>query len=228
MKLGIVNDLPVAVEALRRAMALEPRYEILWVAHDGVEAVALCAQQTPDVVLMDLIMPGMSGVEATRRIMMETPCAILIVTVNIGLNATGVFEAMGCGTMDAADTPSFDSKHSSAGATTLLAKLDSIGKRIAAANDTIRAAKVVYEMMPAARRERAGRDRCIRGRPCGVGEGAIRFAQGFSSRHRHRAACGCKVCGRHGRMVESALGSCGAGCARGRAPGNEQRAPGRY
>jgi two-component system, chemotaxis family, response regulator WspF len=156
MKLGIVNDLPLAVEALRRAIALQPEYEIIWVARDGTEAVALCAQQTPDVVLMDLVMPGMSGVEATRRIMAETPCAILMVTANVGTNATGVFEAMGFGAMDAVDTPSLASKNASANASAapLLAKLDSIVKRIAMANDSQRTAKFVYEMMPASRENR--------------------------------------------------------------------------
>ena len=69
MKIGIVNDLPMAAEALRRAIALEPKHEVTWVAHEGAEAVALCVQHTPDLVLMDLIMPGMNGVEATRQIM---------------------------------------------------------------------------------------------------------------------------------------------------------------
>jgi CheY-like chemotaxis protein len=90
VKIGIVNDLPMAAEALRRAIALKPEYQVSWIARDGAEAVAMCAQQTPDLVLMDLIMPGMNGVEATRRIMTETPCAILVVTANVGRHATGV------------------------------------------------------------------------------------------------------------------------------------------
>jgi chemotaxis response regulator CheB len=156
MKLGLVNDLPLAVEALRRAIALRPEYEIIWVAHDGAEAVALCVQQTPDIVLMDLVMPGMSGVEATRRIMAETPCAILMVTANVGTNATGVFEAMGFGAMDAVDTPALAARNASAiaSAAPLLAKLDSIVKRIAMANDSQRTAKLVHEMMPSSQENR--------------------------------------------------------------------------
>jgi CheY-like chemotaxis protein len=71
MKIGIVNDLTVATEALRRAVALEPAHEVVWTARDGREAVALCERNKPDLVLMDLIMPGMDGVEATRRIKAE-------------------------------------------------------------------------------------------------------------------------------------------------------------
>src|SRR4051812_39696291 len=101
MKIGIVNDLPLAVEVLRRAVALKPEHQVLWTAHSGEEAITRCAQQIPDLILMDLIMPGIGGVEATRKIMAESPCAILIVTVSVDTNASRVFEAMGYGALDA-------------------------------------------------------------------------------------------------------------------------------
>ena len=99
MKIAIVNDMPMAVEALRRALAFEPEHQVVWVASDGAEAVARCAEFTPDLILMDLIMPVMDGVEATRRIMAETPCAIVIVTVDRKQNVHRVFEAMGHGAL---------------------------------------------------------------------------------------------------------------------------------
>ncbi len=79
MKIAIVNDMPMAVEALRRAVAFEPAHQVVWVASNGAEAVQRCAEQLPDLILMDLIMPVMDGVEATRRIMAETPCALDVV-----------------------------------------------------------------------------------------------------------------------------------------------------
>lgn len=50
-------------------------------------------------------MPVMDGVEATRRIMAESPCAIVIVTVDRKQNVHRVFEAMGHGALDVVDTP---------------------------------------------------------------------------------------------------------------------------
>ncbi|MDP9084549.1 MAG: chemotaxis response regulator protein-glutamate methylesterase [Pseudomonadota bacterium] len=130
MKIGIVNDLQIAVEALRRVVAMDPAYEVIWTARDGAEAVALCAQKTPDLILMDLIMPGMTGVEATRQIMLGSPCAILIVTANVGANATRVFEAMSHGALDAVDTPIFGAGAPPVSASPLLAKIASLGKRL--------------------------------------------------------------------------------------------------
>jgi two-component system response regulator WspF len=148
MKIGIVNDLAVAAEVLRRAIAQEPEYEVIWVAQDGDQAVTLCAERTPDLILMDLIMPGMNGIEATRQIMTRTPCAILIVTANVGTNATGVYEAMGFGALDAVDTPTANAKDPRARSAALLAKIDSIRRRIDKSNDTLRVAKLVFATAP--------------------------------------------------------------------------------
>ena len=152
MKIGMVTDL--AADALRSAISLEPQYEIIWTAHDGGEGVALCAERTPDLVLMDLTVPGINGVEATRQIMARTPCAILIVTPNVGTNATGVFEAMGYGALDAADTPSLNAKNPRASAAPLLAKIEGIAKRSDSRNDTLRTAKLLFASVPAPQEER--------------------------------------------------------------------------
>ena len=130
MKIGIANDSPIAVEALRRALFFEPGHQLLWTAGNGADAVARCAEQTPDVVLMDLIMPGMDGIEATRQIMAATPCAILIVTASIGANSSRVFDAMGHGAIDAIDTPELGPDNGRVGAAGLLRKLETIGRLI--------------------------------------------------------------------------------------------------
>ena len=83
MRIGIVNDMALAREALRRVVLSSPANEVAWMAKDGAEAVALARVDAPDLILMDLFMPGTDGVEATRRIMGESPCAILVVTATI-------------------------------------------------------------------------------------------------------------------------------------------------
>lgn len=105
MKIAIVNDLTIAVTALRRVLQTVPEYEVIWVARDGAEAVTKCAQHRPDLILMDLFMPVMDGVEATRKIMHKSPCAILVVTASAEKNVSKVYEAMGYGALDAIDTP---------------------------------------------------------------------------------------------------------------------------
>ena len=105
MRVGIVNDMAMAVEALRRTIAAVPDFEIAWIARDGAQAVDRAAEDLPDVILMDLYMPVMDGVEATRRIMAANPCAILVVTASVEANASKVFEALGAGALDAVVTP---------------------------------------------------------------------------------------------------------------------------
>ena len=107
MKIGIVNDSPLAVASLRKIIEQTPGLEVMWTASDGEEAVAKCLAQRPDLLLMDLIMPRLDGVGATRRIMRDTPCPILIVTASVSGNVALVFEAMGAGAIDVVTTPAF-------------------------------------------------------------------------------------------------------------------------
>ncbi len=64
----ICDDQDVVTEGLRVILGASPEIEVVGVAHDGAEAVALVGQRRPDVVLMDLKMPGVNGIQATRQI----------------------------------------------------------------------------------------------------------------------------------------------------------------
>jgi two-component system, chemotaxis family, response regulator WspF len=105
MRIAIVNDLPMAVESLRRLVSGLAGHSVAWIAQDGAEAVKKCAHDTPDLILMDLVMPVLGGVEATRRIMARNPCAILVVTATVEGHAEQVLEALGAGALDAVQTP---------------------------------------------------------------------------------------------------------------------------
>jgi two-component system chemotaxis family response regulator WspR len=90
---------------LRRAVTASGKHEVVWVASNGADGVDRCKQDRPDLILMDLNMPIMDGVQATRSIMEQAPCPILIVTSSVSENRDMVFEAMGAGALDAVDTP---------------------------------------------------------------------------------------------------------------------------
>ena len=132
MRIALVNDMMAAVEAMRRVVLSAGDHEVAWIAHNGAEAFELCARDTPDLILMDLIMPGMDGVEATRRIMARKPCPIVIVTANVSRNASKVFEAMGHGALDAVNTPVLERPAAGDGTKALLAKIETIRRLIGA------------------------------------------------------------------------------------------------
>jgi len=179
MKIAIVNDMPMAVEALRRANALEPAHQVVWVATNGAEAVERCAQLTPDVILMDLIMPVMDGVEATRQIMAATPCAIVIVTVDREQNVHRVFEAMGYGALDVVDTPALGAGNPKDAAAPLLRKILNIGWLIGQRDSRVRTVATPL-------RESVQRHGLVAG---SVGSPVEGPASKLSSRHRAGATC---------------------------------------
>jgi two-component system response regulator WspF len=132
MRIAIVNDVMMALEAVRRVVVGPSGHQLAWVARNGEEAVARCVADTPDLILMDLIMPKLDGVEATRQIMASSPCAIVVVTASVEDNSSKVFEAMGAGALDAVNTPVLEQPGGPDGAGALLAKIETIRRLIGA------------------------------------------------------------------------------------------------
>ncbi len=130
MRIGIVNDSVMAAEVLHRIIYSSMQHEVIWTASNGAEAIMRCNQKKPDLILMDLMMPVMNGVEATRRIMKSTPCAILIVTASVDSNSSMVFEAMGVGALDVVSTPVIGLSDENISSNKLIHKVDMISKLI--------------------------------------------------------------------------------------------------
>jgi DNA-binding NarL/FixJ family response regulator len=79
LRLVLVDDQGLFREGLRTLLGLQADFDIVGEGANGEEAVALARRLAPDVVLMDLRMPVMGGVEATRRITAEAPASRVIV-----------------------------------------------------------------------------------------------------------------------------------------------------
>ncbi len=78
----IVDDHPLLLRGLRAALLSFPEFEIVGEGSSGEEAVRRFAQVRPDIVLMDLVMPGMGGIAAIRRILELAPEAKILVVSN--------------------------------------------------------------------------------------------------------------------------------------------------
>jgi len=79
IRIIIADDHPVVREGLAGMLAGQPDLEVVAQAEDGAQAVALWAQHQPDVLLMDLRMPGMDGVQAIEAIQAQRPSAPILV-----------------------------------------------------------------------------------------------------------------------------------------------------
>ena len=95
IRILIADDHPVFRYGLRALLAAEPETEVVGEATSGDEVIALAATLQPDVILMDLNMPGVNGIEATRRILAASPhVRILVITM---FDDDSVFAAMRAG-----------------------------------------------------------------------------------------------------------------------------------
>jgi two-component system response regulator DegU len=87
IRVMLVDDHPLMRDSLKIHLENQPDIDIVGEANDGEEAVQLAAELNPDVIIMDIAMPKMNGLEATRIIKQKNPkIAILVLTVHDDIN----------------------------------------------------------------------------------------------------------------------------------------------
>ncbi|MBV6394083.1 MAG: Response regulator protein VraR [Anaerolineales bacterium] len=96
MKILLCDDQAVIRDGLEMLLTLEKDFQVVGSAQDGQEAVELAAKKQPDLILMDLKMPGMNGIEATREIRKKFP-AIKILVLTTYDEDEWVFDAIRAG-----------------------------------------------------------------------------------------------------------------------------------
>lgn len=79
VRVVLVDDHAILRQSLKMLLGARPEIEIVGEANDGREAIALCERLKPDVVLMDLSMPELNGIEATRQLKRSCPATRVIV-----------------------------------------------------------------------------------------------------------------------------------------------------
>ncbi|MGW4485406.1 response regulator [Amycolatopsis sp. NPDC004368] len=86
MRVLIVDDQTMVRQSFRAVLSAQSDMTVVGEAADGAQAVAICAELAPDVVLMDVRMPGMDGLEATRRILDgagDRPRVLMLTTFDV-------------------------------------------------------------------------------------------------------------------------------------------------
>ena len=94
----IADDHVVVRKGIRALLATEPGIDVVGEATDGAEAVRAAAELRPDVILMDLVMPTMDGIEAVRRIMAAQPGSRILVLTSFATDDQ-IFPALKAGAL---------------------------------------------------------------------------------------------------------------------------------
>ncbi|MEE8639291.1 MAG: chemotaxis-specific protein-glutamate methyltransferase CheB [bacterium] len=102
----VAEDSAVVARVLVDVLTTDPDIEVVGVAYDGVEAVAMAKSLKPDLITMDVRMPKMDGLVATRRIMEETPTPIVVVSASVNVQDLNItFESLRAGALEIIEKP---------------------------------------------------------------------------------------------------------------------------
>ncbi len=120
----VVEDSPLMCKVLTNILNADPRILVAGVAHDGKEAVEIVPWLKPDVITMDIHMPRMDGLEATKQIMAYNPTPILVVSASIfKVGMDKVFKAISYGALDVIEKGQMEVARNVTSGTELLEKV---------------------------------------------------------------------------------------------------------
>ncbi|MCA2212079.1 chemotaxis-specific protein-glutamate methyltransferase CheB [Jidongwangia harbinensis] len=111
----VVEDSATMRHHLRASLAADPDLVVVGEAHDGGQAVELCGRLRPDVVTMDMMLPVMTGLQATEQIMAEFPTPILVVSSADRRELFSTYNALAAGALDVLEKPRGDDSDASWG-----------------------------------------------------------------------------------------------------------------
>ncbi|MFT3698550.1 MAG: chemotaxis-specific protein-glutamate methyltransferase CheB [Kofleriaceae bacterium] len=109
IKVLVVDDSRTVREHLVDILSAQPDFEVVGQADNGRRAVELCAQLRPDVITLDIVMPDMTGTEATEQIMAHHPTPILVVSASFNRGELfDTYAALSAGAVDVIEKPKPD------------------------------------------------------------------------------------------------------------------------
>jgi chemotaxis response regulator CheB len=203
----VVDDSAVTREVLTALLNSDAEINVIGQAATGAEAVELTATLRPDLVTMDLMMPGMDGMEATRRIMARNPTPVLFLSSFFDKEGTySRADAIAAGALDVVEKPALMPDwrwHNAAGK--LVQKVKSLAKvpviaHIHGARKLLAAGSVAGgDLYRPGRRRR--RDRRVFRRPARYRSAALGSAVDLRSWHRRRTAHVRRIHDEHAEMA---------------------------
>lgn len=102
----VAEDSAVVARVLVDVLTTDPDIEVVGIAYDGAEAVAMTKSLKPDLITMDVRMPKMDGLVATRRIMEEMPTPIVVISASVNVQDLNItFEALRAGALEIIEKP---------------------------------------------------------------------------------------------------------------------------